>query len=190
MTRVVAGSAGGRRLVTPTGRDTRPTSERVREALFGTLGSRWHLAGARFADLYAGSGAVGLEARSRGAAAVLLVESHPPAARAIRANIAALDFAAGVRLATGRVERVVAEPADEPYDVVFADPPYSLPDEQVAAVLADLVGHGWLAAEAVVVVERATRTGPPPWPRELAPVAQRKYGETTLHYAERAGGAE
>lgn len=185
MTRVVAGSAGGRRLVTPTGRDTRPTSDRVREALFGALGSRRDLAGSRFLDLYAGSGAVGLEARSRGAAAVLLVESHPPAVRAIRANIAALGFDTGIRLTTSRVERVVSGPADRPYDLVFADPPYSLSDAAVAAVLADLSVNGWLAATAVVVVERSTRSGQPPWPPGLAPTVQRKYGETTLHYAER-----
>lgn len=185
MTRVIAGSAGGRRLVTPTGRDTRPTSDRVREALFGALGSRHDLAGVRFADLYAGSGAVGLEARSRGAVEVLLVEARSLAARAIRANIAALGFDGGVRLVTRPVERVISEPADEPYDVVFADPPYSLPDSTLAALLRDLVGNGWLAEAAVVVVERSSRSGEPPWPSGLAGTTQKRYGETTLHYAER-----
>src|SRR3954452_17871775 len=126
MTRIVAGSHGGRRLVTPPGAGTRPTSELVREALFSSLEVLTDIHGARFADLYAGSGAVGLEAASRGAAAVLLVESGPPAVRALRANIEALGLGQRCRLATAKVATVLAGPAVEPFDVVFADPPYAL----------------------------------------------------------------
>src|SRR5947209_17981559 len=124
MTRIVAGTFKGRRLATPPGRDTRPTSDRVREALFGTLGD---LTGLRFADLYAGSGAVGLEAASRGAAQVLLVEADPRAGRVVRDNIALLRAGEVARLAPSRVDSVLSggPGSGGPYDVVFADPPYA-----------------------------------------------------------------
>jgi 16S rRNA (guanine966-N2)-methyltransferase len=183
MTRIVAGALGGRRLTAPPGPHTRPTSDRVREALFSTLESLTELTGARFADLYAGSGAVGLEACSRGAGHVLLVESDPKAARVARGNIAALGAGEVTRLAAGPVARVLADgPAGGPYDIVFADPPYAVPDEEISATLAALAGGGWLAAEAVVVVERSTRAGEPTWPPGVTPVRTRRYGETTLWY--------
>jgi 16S rRNA (guanine(966)-N(2))-methyltransferase RsmD len=188
MTRIVAGALGGRRLAAPPGPHTRPTSDRVREALFSTLESLTELAGARFADLYAGSGAVGLEACSRGAGHVLLVESDPKAARVARANIAALGAGEVTRLAAGPVARVLADGPDggvdgrRPYDIVFADPPYAVPDDEISATLAALAGGGWLAADAVVVVERSTRVGEPTWPPGITPVRTRRYGETTLWY--------
>jgi 16S rRNA (guanine(966)-N(2))-methyltransferase RsmD len=182
MTRIVAGEHGGRRLVVPAGRDTRPTSDRVREALFSTLESTPGLAGSRFADLFAGSGAVGLEALSRGAAHVLLVESDARAARVVRDNIAALKAGARVRLVTDRVERVVAGAPDEPYDVVFADPPYDVPGERVTELL-DALAKGWLAPGAVVVVERSARGAEVAWPAGYAPLSSRRYGETMLWYA-------
>lgn len=183
MTRIVAGFLGGRRLAAPSGAQTRPTSDRVREALFSALESLTEINRSRFVDLYAGSGAVGLEAYSRGAEHVLLVESDPKAARVARANIAALDAAPAVRLAVGSVSRVLAEGADEqPYDIVFADPPYAVPDEEITAMLAALVNGGWLAADAVVVIERSSRTGEPTWPPGVTPVRTRRYGETTLWY--------
>ena len=136
MARVIAGEAGGRRLAVPDGRDTRPTSDRAREGLFATISSIvGPLAGARVLDLYAGSGAVGLEALSRGAEHVLLVEHGARAARVIRQNIEAIGLP-GAAVIADRVERVLArgpagrigaEPAG-PYDVVFADPPYALAD--------------------------------------------------------------
>ena len=184
MTRIVAGTLGGRRLRVPAGRDTRPTSDRVREALFSTLESMTELAGARFLDLYAGSGAVGLEALSRGAAHVLLVDADQRAAKAVRDNIATLG-ASGARLVDDKVERVLAMPPAEPYDVVFADPPYALADERVGAMLGLVVG-GWLAPEAVVVVERASRGTPLAWVEGLTPVSSRRYGETTLWYGRRS----
>jgi 16S rRNA (guanine966-N2)-methyltransferase len=189
VTRIIAGVAGGRRLVTAGGRATRPTSDRTREGLFGTVQAiRGGLAGAAVADLYAGSGAVGLEALSRGAAEALLVESDARAAAVIRANIAALGLA-GARLVTGSVERVLAQgPAGaRPRDFVFADPPYALGDAELARMLAVLREQGWLAPGALVAVERATRSGPPAWPAGYEPDRSRRYGEATLWYGLAAG---
>jgi len=187
MTRIVAGTHGGRRLAAPSGPGTRPTSDRVREALFSTLDAMVDLDGARFADLYAGSGAVGLEALSRGAAHVLLVESDFRAARTIRANLAALGAGTAARLVMAKVATVLdGGPDGEPYDVVFADPPYPMPDEDVAAMVRALVRGGWLAADAVLVVERSTRTGPIPQVEGVTEVRGRRYGETTLWYGRRS----
>jgi len=190
--RVIAGEAGGRRLVVPDGRDTRPTSDRAREGLFGTISSMvGSLAGARVLDLYAGSGAVGLEALSRGAEHVLLVEHGARAARVIRENIEAIGLPGAV-LAADKVERVLARgPAaaggqagadGNRYDVVFADPPYALADASVSRVLSLLTGQGWLAPGALVIVERATRSGPVSWPDGLVPDRERRYGEATFWY--------
>jgi 16S rRNA (guanine966-N2)-methyltransferase len=188
VTRVVGGVHRGRRLGVPAGRDTRPTADRVREALFSTLDTLVDLNGARFADLYAGSGAVGLEAFSRGAAHVLLAESDPKAARVARDNIAALGAAGAVRLTTDRVERLVAGTPDEPYDVVFADPPYALLDERVGELLTALSVRpgGWLAADAVVVVERSVRGAPLEWVHGVTSISSRRYGETILWYGRRS----
>lgn len=188
MTRIVAGTFGGRRIAAPPGANTRPTSDRVREALFSTLDSLTDLDGARVADFYAGSGAVGLEALSRGAGHVLLVESDARAARIVRENIAALRAGAAAKLVTGKVATVVGAgvPEGGPYDVVFADPPYAVPDAEVTAMLAALVGEGWLAADAVVVVERATRSGPVTWVQGVTGERGRRYGETTLWYGRRS----
>jgi 16S rRNA (guanine966-N2)-methyltransferase len=185
MARVIAGEAGGRRLAVPDGRNTRPTSDRAREGLFATIVSlTGSLDGARVLDLYAGSGAVGLEALSRGAEHVLLVESGPRAARVIRDNIEAIGLA-GAEVLTDRVERVLARgPAStEKYDVVFADPPYALAGNEVSAMLQTLSDRGWLAPGALVIVERATRSGPVSWPAGLRPDRARRYGEATFWYA-------
>ncbi|MEJ3744194.1 16S rRNA (guanine(966)-N(2))-methyltransferase RsmD [Actinomycetes bacterium KLBMP 9797] len=182
MTRIVAGVHKGRRLAAPPGSGTRPTSDRVREALFSTLDTLTEVAGSRVADLYAGSGAVGLEALSRGAAHALLVENDPRVARVIRANIAALGVAGEVRLVAASVAKTLATGPDEPYDIVFADPPYAVSDDDVTATLAALVDGGWLAADAVVVVERSSRGGPVTWVRGITEVHSRRYGETTLWY--------
>ena len=156
MTRIVAGTLGGRRIAAPPGAGTRPTSDRVREALFSAVEAEVDLDGARFADLYAGSGAVGLEALSRGAAHVLLVESDARAARVIRENVAALRAGPAARLVTGKVATVLAAgPDGGPYDVVFADPPYAVPDAEITALLTTLVDGDWLAPDALVVVERS-----------------------------------
>lgn len=182
MTRIVAGALGGRRLVVPGGRGTRPTSDRVREALFGSLDALLELDGARVADLYAGSGAIGLEAVSRGAAHALLVESDARAVTVLRRNVADLGVAAAVRVAAAPVRRVLAEPPGEPYDLVFADPPYDLPDGELAELLAALVAGGWLAEDAVLVLERSSRSAAPTWVPGTTEVRSRRYGETTLWY--------
>ena len=181
--RVIAGEAGGRRLAVPDGRDTRPTSDRAREGLFATISSiAGPLAGARVLDLYAGSGAVGLEALSRGAAQVLLVEYGARAARVIRQNIEVIGLP-GATVVADRVERVLARgPAEGRYDVVFADPPYALADAAVTQVLLLLAEHGWLAAGALVIVERATRSGSLSWPDGFVPDRVRRYGEATFWY--------
>jgi 16S rRNA (guanine(966)-N(2))-methyltransferase RsmD len=187
MTRIVAGTLGGRRIAAPAGDRTRPTSDRVREALFSTLEAMVELAGARVADLYAGSGAVGLEALSRGASHVLLVESDPRVAGVVRQNIAALGVGSAARLVTAKVSGALgAGPQEGAYDVVFADPPYSVPDEEITAVQAALVDGGWLAADAVVVIERATRSGALTWVRGITGEHSRRYGETTLWYGRRS----
>ena len=187
MTRIIAGAHGGRRLAAPAGATTRPTADRVREALFSALEAMTDLSGARFLDLYAGSGAVGLEALSRGAVHALLVESDARAARAIRDNIAALRLAPAARLVSGKVTAVLAAPPDGGgYDVVFADPPYVLPGAELTAVLDALVSGGWLAAGAVVAVERSTRGEPLTWVDGITAERSRRYGETTLWYGRRS----
>ena len=186
MTRIIAGEWGGRRLTVPDGTGTRPTSDRVREALFSALESRVVLAGARFADLYAGSGAIGLEALSRGAGHALLVESDPRAARTVRANLATLGAARRAELRIDRAERVLTAPPAQPYHVVVADPPYSLPDDRVDEMLTALVTGGWLAEEAVVVVERPRRGTPIGWVSGIIDDGVRRYGESVLWYGRRS----
>jgi 16S rRNA (guanine966-N2)-methyltransferase len=186
--RVIAGEAGGRRLAVPAGRDTRPTSDRAREGLFATIVSMvGSLSGARVLDLYAGSGAVGLEALSRGAERVLLVESGARAGRVIRQNIEAIGLT-GAEVVTDRVERMLARGPDPSasrgqYDIVFADPPYALPGEEVSGILSALAERGWLAPGALVIIERATRSGPVSWPAGFVPDRARRYGEATFWYA-------
>ena len=189
MPRIVAGAARGRRLTVPAGRGTRPTADRTREALFSAVEAELRsLAGRRGVDLYAGSGAVGLEALSRGAVEVTFVEADPKAMRALRANVATVGLP-GADLVAGRVERVVAKPpAGEPYDLVFADPPYDLADNDLRVLLAAALANGWVAADALVVVERATRGGDWRWPDGIEELRARRYGEATLWYG-RAGSA-
>jgi 16S rRNA (guanine966-N2)-methyltransferase len=180
MTRIISGRYGGRRLATPPGADTRPTADRVREALFGALGP---LDGLRFLDLYAGSGAVGLEALSRGAEHAMLVEVDPRAAKVARENVALLGAVPQAVLAVSRVEQALAYgPPGPPYDVVYADPPYPTPEEEVAAMLAALVDKGWLGPEATVVVERSRRSPEPGWVPGITPERSRRYGDTVLWY--------
>lgn len=187
MSRVIAGTYGGRRIAAPTGVDTRPTADRVREAMFSALDAAHVLYGRRFLDLYAGSGAVGLEAASRGAGHVLLVESDPKAVRVIRDNIALLGAGRVASVVPGRVAQVLAGgPGGGPFDTVFADPPYATTEEDLAAVLAALASHGWLNAGAQVIVERSKRSPEPVWPTELTGERSRRYGETMLWYGRRS----
>jgi 16S rRNA (guanine966-N2)-methyltransferase len=182
MTRIVAGVAGGRRLkVPPAG--TRPTSDRVREALFSAIDARLDLSGTLVLDLYAGSGALGLEALSRGAEQALLVESDRKAAEVVRANIAELGLP-GAELRLGSVSSVLKQTAPRAYDVVFSDPPYDVSTEDVIADLAALASNGWLAPDALVAVERSSRSPEITWPAGYVALKVRKYGETRVELAE------
>jgi len=174
----------------PPGRATRPTSDRAREGLFAAvtalLGS---LEGTSVLDLYAGSGAVGLEALSRGAADVLMIESHPGAAQVIRRNIESVRLP-GARLVQDRVSRALRRgpgPAG-PRHLVFADPPYSAGDDELSDMLVTLADRGWLTSDALVVLERDARSDAPRWPRGYSQERSRRYGETLLWYG-RASGA-
>jgi 16S rRNA (guanine966-N2)-methyltransferase len=185
--RIIAGAVGGRRLAVVPGRVTRPTSDRAREGLFATVEAiRGGLTGAAVLDLYAGTGAVGLEALSRGATDVLLVEADARAARVIRANIAALGLP-GARVISGGVARTLAAgPAGErARDFVFADPPYRADDAEIQDMLTALTA--WLAPGALVAVERATRSGAPTWPAGYEADRSRRYGEATVWYGLAAG---
>lgn len=183
MTRVIAGSAGGRTLHTPRGSRTRPTSERVRESLFSRVEHLMDLPGARVLDLYAGSGALGVEALSRGASRLLAVESARPVA-AVATRNARLVPQAQVEVRAGRVATVLAGPGS-PHDLVLLDPPYDVPEPELAEALALLVDHGWLAPDALVVVERSSRSPTPTWPPGLAGLDSRRHGDTTVHLARR-----
>ena len=187
MTRIIGGSAGGRRLATPRGAATRPTSDRVREALFSAI-EAWcgSLSELRFLDLYAGSGAVGLEAWSRGAGVVTLVEQDRRTAALISTNARTLGFArAGVVAAS--VAATLRKAPSAPYDIVFLDPPYPLTEAELGTDLALLADHEWLVPGALIVVERSSRSPEPTWPPGLTDARSRRYGETTLWYAESAG---
>jgi 16S rRNA (guanine966-N2)-methyltransferase len=189
MSRIIAGSRGGRRLATPPGDRTRPTTDRVREALFSAIAS-WAgtaagpaeqaLAGLGFCDLYAGSGAVGLEAASRGAAPVLLVESDRRTALVTARNAVELGLQAEVR--TERVEQLVQHTVGHGYDVVFADPPYELDPRTLDDHVGRLVDHGWLASGGLLVLERSRRTAGPHWPGVVVQSWSRNYGDTALHF--------
>ena len=183
MTRIIGGAAGGRRITTPRGAATRPTSDRVREALFSAIES-WcgSLHGLRFLDLYAGSGAVGLEAWSRGAGVVTLVEQDRRTSALIADNARALGFAKA-DVVTGSVHATLRRPPSAPYDVAFLDPPYPLADADVAGDLAALAEHDWLVPGAMVVVERSARSPEPAWPEGLGETRSKRYGETVLWYA-------
>ncbi|WP_406506416.1 16S rRNA (guanine(966)-N(2))-methyltransferase RsmD [Streptomyces sp. NBC_00212] len=191
MTRVIAGRAGGRRLAVPPGTGTRPTSDRAREGLFSTwealLGT---LDGIRIADLYAGSGAVGLEALSRGAVHALLVEADVRAARTVRDNVAALKLP-GAEVRTGKAEQIVTGPAPaDPYDVIFLDPPYAVTDDDLREILLTLGRGGWLTEDCLVTVERSTRGGEFGWPEGFEALRARRYGEGTLWYGRAASTCE
>ncbi len=190
MTRIIGGAAGGRRIGTPRGVTTRPTSDRVREALFSAV-EAWcgSLDGLRFLDLYAGSGAVGLEAWSRGAGVVTLVEQDRRTAALVADNARLLGFARA-EVVAGSVTTTLRRSPDAPYDVVFLDPPYPLADDTVARDLQDLASHAWLVPGALVVVERSVRSPEPAWPEGFGDTRRKKYGETVLWYGHAAPTAD
>jgi 16S rRNA (guanine966-N2)-methyltransferase len=183
MTRIIGGSAGGRRIGTPPGTATRPTSDRVREALFSAVEARLgSLRGLRVLDLYAGSGALGLEALSRGAGLLTAVESDRRTARLVQANASVLGMR--VEVLAQPVSRVLAAPARAPYDVVLADPPYPLGEDELAEVLGELVRQGWTGPGTLLVLERSSRSPEPRWPAVFSPAKRKDYGETTLWYVQ------
>ena len=181
MTRIVAGSAGGRRLKVPP-QGTRPTSERVREALFNALESAGELRDARVLDLYAGSGALGLEALSRGAADAVFVESDRWAVPVLRANVTDVGIGGVVR--SGTVESVLAQPAEKPFDLVLADPPYAVDAARLGVMLTALAAGRWVVPEGLVIIERARRDGEPAWPAAFEPLRTMNHGDTALYWAE------
>jgi 16S rRNA (guanine966-N2)-methyltransferase len=183
VTRVVAGSLGGRRIAVPPG-GTRPTAERVREAMFSAIQSRLELAGARVLDCYAGSGALGIEALSRGAQYALFVESGRRTAAVLDRNLHLLGLAPGrAQVRISAVEALARDRPDQPYDLLLADPPYALTHTQVSRVLADLAGNGWIAPGGLLVVERPARSAAAlTWPQGVDEITTRRYGDTAVCY--------
>ncbi|GAA3679409.1 16S rRNA (guanine(966)-N(2))-methyltransferase RsmD [Nonomuraea antimicrobica] len=151
-----------------------------------TLDSLYGLRAARFLDLYAGSGAIGLEALSRGAAEAVLVESDPRAVRTIKANVQSLGLD-GALVVADKVERWLGKPPGEAYDIVFADPPYAVSDEEVRVVLELLRDNGWLVDEGLVAFERESRGKPLMWPEGYVEERVRRYGEASVWYGRAAG---
>ncbi len=189
MTRIISGLAGGRQIRTPPGNSTRPTSDRVREALFSRLEHLDVVNRANVLDLYAGSGALGLEAASRGASRVLMIESDRAAVAVVELNIAELALS-GISVRADTVERALrSAPAfgEAPFDVVLADPPYDVAEEAIAEVLLLLVTQAWLSDDALVVVERSARSPEPRWPHGLVGAGERRYGDTKMWFADFAG---
>ncbi len=162
---------------------TRPTTDRVRESLFNVLTARLDFSGLAVLDLYAGSGALGLEALSRGAASVVFVESDQRAAGVISQNIGALDVS-GATVRRGPVAKVLAAGPDRPVDLVLADPPYDIGSGEIEAVVAALASHGWTTAGTVVVIERPGTAEPLKWPDGWTEWPPRRYGDTRIEMAQ------
>ncbi|MGO4383523.1 16S rRNA (guanine(966)-N(2))-methyltransferase RsmD [Specibacter sp. RAF43] len=191
MTRIVAGAAGGTVLASVPGDGTRPTTDRVKEALFSRLESMNMLVDARVLDLYAGSGSLGVESASRGAKSVELVEFNEKAAGVCQRNAELANKVLGSKVVSVQrskvesfLDRTAAAGVDH-WDLVFLDPPYPLTDAALGDVLRVLGPQ--LGSYAVVVVERSSRSPEPPWPASLERFAEKKYGETRLWFAEPAG---
>ncbi|WP_353651043.1 16S rRNA (guanine(966)-N(2))-methyltransferase RsmD [Nakamurella sp. A5-74] len=183
MTRIVGGAFGGRTLRTPTGSVTRPTAEKIRAALGNALQATGSLEGAAVLDLYAGSGALGLELLSRGAASLVAVERDKAALETLRHNVSELKVSS-VEVLAGDVavvlRRLAARGTGSRFDVVVADPPYGLPDADLAEVLAALVPLATPGAD--VVVERGSRSAALVWPPPIQERRTKRYGDTLLCY--------
>jgi 16S rRNA (guanine966-N2)-methyltransferase len=181
--RITGGTLRSRALKAPKGQATRPTTDRVREALFGILASAGVIEGARVLDLYAGTGALALEALSRGAATAVLVESAREALTALRANVAALGLEDRSRVVAGDVAKAIRRlPDTGPFDLVFADPPWAMVDEgHATAVLSTLARSAGIATDGRVVLEHSARTAPFDVDG-LVRLETRKYGDTALTF--------
>lgn len=188
MTRIIAGTLGGRLLAVPP-KGTRPTTDRVREAIFSRLDHENQVRGAWVLDAFAGSGALGLEALSRGAKRAVFVESNPAAVAVIRANAETLGVTRATEVARDKVLPWLgrsSRPVDlATFDLALVDPPYDLPGVELNATLAALIRR--LTPGAAVVVEWSSRSEPPAWPRGLVQMGTKRYGETTVHYAVASG---
>jgi 16S rRNA (guanine966-N2)-methyltransferase len=189
--RIIAGSAKGRKLISPDGTGSRPTSDRAREALFSSLESEYgNLQGLRFLDLFAGSGAVSAEAISRGAKVCIAVESDRNALAIARENIEMAKLhatAEEVLVIDSDVESFAARPSS-PFDVIFMDPPYLSSDESLQQILIRMRESGFLARETLVVIERASASKSFPWPAFMRAVKERKYGNAAIYYGELSEG--
>ncbi|WP_375479967.1 16S rRNA (guanine(966)-N(2))-methyltransferase RsmD [uncultured Jatrophihabitans sp.] len=182
--RIVGGAAKGRRLAGPAD-GTRPTSDRAREAMFNSLAATLRMDGARVLDLFAGTGAVGLEALSRGAAEAVLVEKSRAALGVLRRNVELVGLP-GATVAARPVASFLSERPERPFDLVFADPPYAYDNAKVQGHVAQLILQDWLAPNAYVVVERSARTPLTGWAHDsLAAVGERRYGDSVLWYGRR-----
>jgi 16S rRNA (guanine966-N2)-methyltransferase len=179
--RVIAGSAGGLSLVAPKGRVARPTTDRVKESVFGALGPE-RLVDASVLDLYAGSGALAIEAISRGAARAVLVERDHAAVTAIRRNLTTTRLRDRARVQDSTVATFLAgrPPAEQPFDLVFVDPPYAVASAASGRVLIGLDESGWLADGAVVVLERSSEAAPVATPEPWETTWERAYGDTLV----------
>lgn len=185
MTRIISGTAGGRTIAVPPS-GTRPTSDRVREAIFSRVESWAELSGARVLDLFAGSGALGLEAASRGASQVDLVDNSDRAVAVMTKNIATINPV--VPDALIRAHRVAAttflESSTAEWDIVFIDPPYDHGNTVLEKTLDALLPR--LAEDALIAVERSTRDDEPTWPDGYDVLTPKAYGETTVYWLSRA----
>jgi len=181
--RVIAGENRGRRLVSPLGTDVRPTKDIVREAMFSALDSRQVLVDANVLDLFAGSGALAIEALSRGARRAVLVDRDRAALSAIRANVDVLSLQGTTRVVAQDVRQFLGgpPPAEAPFDLVFADPPYDMSDEIVTEILTAVTAPGWLAPDALVSVERPVRHPVTP-PNGWSSGWERAFGDTLLTF--------
>jgi 16S rRNA (guanine966-N2)-methyltransferase len=201
MTRVIAGAFKGRRLEVPE-EGVRPTSDKVREALFSAIESRRDLGGARVLDLFAGTGALGIEALSRGATFAVFVESNRAAVRMLTKNLESLSLIGQSRVVVAKAKEFLAAQTNaaqintaptntaqtntdrDAFDLVLLDPPYEISNAGVDELLTVLVTHGWLAPGATVALERPTKSAAPTWPEQIDHKSHRTYGDTTVWYGE------